>query len=100
MRTLHIRKYAALIVVILMVALMGAVGCGDPNREDCKEACSKLKTCDDPDNGGSGALSDQWLSSCHASCDEADEIDASTAQCIVNTDCENIAQDCGTGSAN
>lgn len=97
--TMHyIRKQMGLVLVVLLVAFLGLAACGDPNREDCKEACTKLRTCDKAENGGSDALDNQWLSSCHASCDEADEIDETTAKCIVKATCDTISA-CGAGGS-
>ncbi|RJO63036.1 MAG: hypothetical protein C4523_21410 [Myxococcales bacterium] len=86
--------------IVLMVAccFAGLAGCGDPDREACKNACQKLVDCDDPDNGGTGSLNTQWLTSCESACEEADEIAEDVADCLNKTNCADIQAECGTGA--
>lgn len=84
-----------LVVVVFSFSLLSA--CGNPYRDECRDACTKMFDCDSTDNGGSGALTAAWLTSCQNSCDEADEIDDTKAKCIIETACENLT-DCGTGA--
>lgn len=90
----HLIGFAMLLLIIGF-----AIGCGDPNRQLCKDACNALKHCDSAAEGGSDVLDEPWLISCEAGCDEADEINDIIAECVVNhkDDCENMNLDCQTG---
>ena len=92
------RNRLVLILVVAVISIALFAGCGDPNREDCKKACEKMVQCDDIAEGGSGALDDQWLTNCKNACDEADEIESTIADCMLNTECADIASTCGTGT--
>ncbi len=87
-----------LVVMAILLSLLLASGCGDPNREDCKKACVKLMECDQPENGGDGVLDLQWSENCKTSCDEADEINQDMSQCIVEKDCAELKSVCGSPS--
>ena len=68
----------------------------DSNRDNCKKVCEKMLQCNDIEEGGSGALNNQWLTNCKNACDEADEIESTITNCMLNTECENIAKECGS----
>lgn len=87
-------------IIIMSVLLLGLlfVGCGDPNREDCKQACQKMYDCDNTTTGecpGTSTLDLNWLNGCKNSCAEADHINATATQCILSASCCSIAEECG-----
>ncbi len=91
--------FALLLAVAVFSVMIFSPGCGDPNREDCKKSCDKLKECDTENNPeGERYLDDNFVNSCKAACDEADEINGTSTTCILKTPCADIAQECGTGN--
>jgi hypothetical protein len=74
------------------------VACQDASDEvaQCIQACDKLAFCDQPDNGGTGNLDDQWASACISACQAANQIDTYATTCILNNDCPDL-DSCATG---
>jgi|GEM_PF-2776128 len=90
------------IAIVLALAIIGSffTGCGDAKRDDCKRACQRLYDCELEKVDGvaeDSALNISWLSSCKATCDEADEIRGDVADCINNQDtaCVDLNTECG-----
>ena len=86
----------ALVILIAFFIAAPMMGCGDPNREECKKACEKIRHCDkeDPEDK---TLDSAWVADCKAACDEADKIDGDAAKCINETKCDDLRKKCGSG---
>ncbi|RJQ09902.1 MAG: hypothetical protein C4558_05565 [Dehalococcoidia bacterium] len=61
----------------------------------CETACEKLLFCDHQE-GGTGALTDDWLAGCKTQCREADTINEEVAACLVESECADLRDCSGT----
>ncbi len=94
------RWEVAFVTVLTLVTLL-SLGCDAPDREACRNACDKIFACDQ--EFGSQELLNNWAESCRNACDEADEINATAADCINELetneeDCAKITSQCGSGA--
>lgn len=80
---------AALLGVLTLIL----AGCGNPDAELCRQACEKLNTCNEEVDEIADYPS-TWLQECQSECDRADVIGTERAECVMNSECPVIWNDC------